>query len=196
MCLCRAAGGGCLGSPSALLSGYASQSSPSLGGGAGSMQARQEQHPGLGTVSLACCKSRTQWPPRALSYSGYKNERAAPRTPPEAYPQNTSHTDHQNWKVCRQTRELVPLHRPMGAGDACSPGSAWGCGLNGPHRSQGRGPMGAKHWVPVSKPTRLASPPAQVFSASMARLGSSGQSMWPSCHQWKERAGNIAALVD
>ena len=85
------------------------------------MQARQEQHPGLGTVSLACCKSRIQWPPRALSYSGYKNERAAPRTPPEAYPQNTSHTDHQNWKVCRQTRELVPLHRPMGAGDACSP---------------------------------------------------------------------------
>lgn len=75
--------------------------------------------------------------------SGYKNERAAPRTPPEAYPQNTSHTDHQNWKVCRQTHELVPLHRPMGAGDACSPGSAWGCGLNGPHRSQGRGPMGA-----------------------------------------------------
>lgn len=146
--------------------------------------------------SLACCKSRTQWPPRALSYSGYKSERAAPRTPPEAYPQNTSPTDHQNWKVCRQTRELVRLHRPIGAGDTCSPGSVWGCGLNGPHRSPGRGPMGAEHWVPVSKPTLLALPPAQVFSASMAQLGSSGQSMWPSCHQWEERAGNITALVD
>ena len=45
----------------------ASQSSPSLQGGAGSVQAHQEQHPGLGTVSLACCKTRTQCSPRALS---------------------------------------------------------------------------------------------------------------------------------
>ena len=82
------------------------------------MQACQEQHPGLGTVSLARYKSRTQCPPQELSYSGYKNERAALRTPPEAYPQNTSHMDHQNWKVCKQTHEPMRLPRPMGGGDA------------------------------------------------------------------------------
>lgn len=160
------------------------------------MQARQEQHPGLGTVSLACRKSRTQWPPRALSYSGYKNERAAPRTPPSGgTPLRTLKTPatrttrtgrsagrRVSWCLCIGRWVLeTPAHQDQHGGVAST----------GPTGPRAEGP-----WVPVSKPTLLASPPAQVFSASTARLGSSGQSMWPSCHQRKERAGNIAALVD
>lgn len=87
-----------------------------------------------------------------------------------------------SWCLCIGRRVLeTPAHQDQHGGVAST----------GPTGPRAEGP-----WVPVSKPTLLASPPAQVFSASTARLGSSGQSMWPSCHQRKERAGNIAALVD
>lgn len=103
MCLCRAARRECQGSACSPQRIAAEQ--PFSSGGAGSCRhTRTAPRPG-----------DSPWPAvspepngKALSYSGYKSERAAPDAT-RGVPSKHQLADHQNWKVCRD-RELVRLH--------------------------------------------------------------------------------------